>query len=361
MSLLAILANRTPFSAMHCLLPDGQGGELILAVVKASFVIDERGEPTLADEQVEVRLAAEPAGDPKRGVTRWDADLVPVKPRVDLLLGEAVAYAPRGRAAEQFFVELQVGEDLSKSLLISGDRFWDGEAPSRPQAIETMPIVWERAFGGTRSRERVDERNPVGVGFAGARSADPDNLSALPNVEAPDAVLTRPGGDAAPAGFGTVGRAWLPRRLLAGTFDEGWKRRRWPLAPRDFSPGFYQSAPADQQLARYPGGAPVRLVNLTPEGEWQVRLPTLDVPVHLLYADRRAQLELCVDTVEIEPEATPRRVVLTGRVAISVNPRAAPLEQIVLGHATRAWLEARRTGKCYVDLREPAAGRACFR
>ena len=33
MSFVATLDNRTPFAAMHCLLPDGQGGEAVLVGV----------------------------------------------------------------------------------------------------------------------------------------------------------------------------------------------------------------------------------------------------------------------------------------------------------------------------------------
>jgi hypothetical protein len=144
---------------------------------------------------------------------------------------------------------------------------------------------------------------------------------------------------------------------LAGTFDDGWKRRRWPLAPRDFDPAFNQSAAPDQQLERYIGGESVRLVNLTPEGEWIVRLPKLEVPVHLIHEDRLDAAALRVDTVEIEPEL--RRVIVTGRCAIVVEPRRGRLEQIVLGHVTRAWLEAKRTGKCYID-RRATRDRVCF-
>jgi hypothetical protein len=313
MSLLATLDNRTPFSAMHCQLPDGQGGELVLVVVKASFCIDAHGEPSVAETQLDVRLVDEPL---------WDSDLALIKPRVDVLL-DAIAHAPHGRPAERFFVELHVGssdtDQLSKSLLVTGDRVWEGEQPSRPVPFVSMPLRWERAYGGTRSPERIDERNPLGIGYQGARSSDPEARSELPNIEEPGATLVRPDTPSVPAGFGTIARAWQPRRALAGTFDDGWKRRRWPLAPRDFNPAFHQSAAPDQQLDRYVGGEAVRLLNMTPEGEWQLRLPKLDVPVHLIHEDRLDRVALRVDTVEIEPEL--RRVIVTGRLAIAVDPR----------------------------------------
>lgn len=352
MSFVAILTNRTPFEATHCLLPDGDGGERVLVVVKASFVMGVDGEPALAEAPASLRLADEFRGDPKLGIPRWDSDLALFKPRVDVLI-EAQAYAPLGRPAERVFVELHVGDpvepgktQLSKSLLVTGDRVWDGDQPSEPLPFVTMPIGWERAYGGTRSRERVDERNPLGIGHQGARSIDPEVRSELPNIEDPEAASTPVG---TPAGLGVVARAWLPRRSLAGTYDDRWKRRRWPLAPRDFDPAFNQSAPVDQQLQRYLGGEVIRLVNLTPEGEWCFRLPTLDLPVELIYEDRLDRAPLQIDTIEIEPEL--RRVVLTGRATIAVEPRRGRLEEIVLGHVAPAWLKAKLAGKCHVDLR----------
>lgn len=349
MSFVTILTNRTPFPATHCLLPDGEGGELVLVVVKASFVVGSDGEPALAEAPASLRLVDEFRGDPKLGIPRWDSDLAVFKPRVDVLI-EAQAHAPLGRPTEQVFVELHVGDprgdpgeiQLSKSLLVTGDRVWDGDQPSPPLPFLTMPLGWERAYGGTRSREQVDERNPLGIGHQGARSVDPKVRSELPNIENPEAPST-------PAGLGVVARAWLPRRTLAGTYDDRWKRRRWPLAPRDFDPAFNQSAPVDQQLQNYVGGESVRLVNLTPEGEWWFRLPKLDLPVHLIYEDRLDRAPLRIDTIEIEAEL--RRVVLTGRATIAIEPRRGRLEEIVLGHVAPAWLEAKRAGKRHVDLR----------
>ncbi len=338
----AKLTNTTPFVAGHFLLPDGQGGELLLVIVKATLAVDEQGRVGVLEPGIDLRMADEFRGDPSRGSPLHDSDLVPPKPRVDVLV-EALAHAPRVQPSERVLVGLHVGA-LSKLLSVTGDRVWIDDAPSQPVPFSTMPLCWERAHGGS-----LDERNPLGIGFRGARSADPEVVSELPNIEDPDAPMLQRDSACAPVGFGVVGRAWSPRRALAGTFDFAWKRDRWPLAPYDFDPAFHQSAPADQQLDALEGGELVRLVNLTPESEWSFRLPRLDVPVHFVYADRLVHAPLRVDTVEID--ALQRSVVLTGRVAIAVERRRAPLLEIVIGHAKRAWLQAKRTGKRHVDLR----------
>lgn len=337
----AITTNLTPFVAGQFLLPDGEGGELLLVIVKATLDVAEHGALVIAEPGVELRMADEFRGEPERGSPLHDCDLVPFKPRVDVLL-EGFAHAPDEEPSERVLVELRVGE-MVKRAMVTGDRIWIEDEPSEPELFTIMPLVWERAFGGKRGRDSVDERNPVGIGHAGVQ---------LPNIEDPSAPMIHPGSVCAPLGFGVVGRAWLPRRPLAGTFDFTWKRDRWPLAPRDFDPSFHQSAPVDQQLDGYEGGEQVRLVNLTPEGEWSFRLPQLDVPIHFVYPDRLARESLRVDTVEIDAEQ--RRVILTGRVAIRVERRRAPLIEVIVGHAKPAWLRAKLSGKCHVDLRGEA-------
>jgi hypothetical protein len=387
LSFVATLDNRTPLDAIHLLMPDGQGGEAVLLVVKSAFDIANDGTPHASETPAKVRLADQFLGEPARGYPLADSDLALHKPRVDVLIHGAVAYAPKGRPSTSVFVELHVGfpggpasdvaahdrkqAQLIKSLRVTGDRIWQDDAASEPLPFVSMPLGWERAYGGTQPKRQagpggsdveLDERNPFGIGWAGARSSNPEILGELPNLEDPEAPMVRRDSPCVPASFGVIGRAWLPRRKLAGTYDLDWQTRRWPLAPRDFDPAFHQSAPADQQLDRCIGGEPIRLVNLTPEGEWLFRIPQLDVPVHLLFEDRLARADLVIDTVEIEPEA--RRVTLTQRLAIPIVRGSSRLAQIVLGHVKPGWLRARASGKCFLDARGEAGSmpnRAWFR
>lgn len=381
MSYVARLDNRTPFEAVQLLVPDGEGGEAILVVVRAAFELGEDGAAVLSSTPAEIRMADSLVGPPGAQVSLGDADLALYKPRVDLILTDAVAHAPGGRPASQLFVELHVGHgdgadssaaahdasqvQLVKSALVSGDRLWTEDGASPPLPFERMPLDWTRAYGGTLSADQFDARNPLGVGWAGARPRPPEDdetpRGELPNVEDPRAPMARPDSPCAPLGFGYVARTWQPRLGLAGTFDASWKRTRWPLAPRDFDWAHHQCAQADQQLARYCGGEPVRLVNLTPEGEWLFRLPHLDVPLHLAAAEAIERAELRVDTVEIETAA--RRVSLTARAAIPIARKRAPIEAVILGHLKPGWLRARASGKTYVDLQGHAGtdlARPCY-
>jgi hypothetical protein len=118
--------------------------------------------------------------------------------------------------------------------------------------------------------------NPVGCGWIDQRHDrffDEQGQRILtllraPQIEPPEAPITalvmaqNPEGDLdaramtevaasyphAPVGFGVVGRAWAPRLIRAGTYDQAWLDQRWPNLPKDFDFGYWNEAPEDQQI-----------------------------------------------------------------------------------------------------------------
>jgi hypothetical protein len=339
MSIQVAIDNRTPFCAESLVLPDPHGQEVLLLVVAASFEAPEAGALQLASSSAAIRTADEYRGDPARSSLLYEADVALAKPYVDVLVNGS-AHAPSGVEAERVDVELHVA-DVSKSLKVSGDR----DSGGRPCRFARMPIVYERAFGGTAENGEADARNPVGIGFHDARSSDPDVMSSSPNIEAGRASVD--GDLTGPAGYGPINRGWTPRRDFAGTYDQQWLEERWPVLPLDFDSRHNQAAPADQQSRTLVGGEPALLLNLTANGCWRFNVPRLDVPVYLLYDDRARAKQLRVDTVLIEPDEY--RITLTSRLAIPTVRNQPRLREIVLGHVTRGWLFASTYGKDYLD------------
>lgn len=347
MTHLAQLDNRTPFAARVLPMPDGEGGELVLVVVKASFEFAADGTLVLASEQTPVRMADELDEDGPR----WDADLATAKPAVDVVVN-GTARAPYGEPATEVLVGVRVGDALRKRLVVRGARRWMGDGEAGPAAtFVELPLNWSRAYGDGDT----DPRNPVGA--------------RLPNIEYPDDGVRVRGDRPRPAGLGPIGRSWSPRRELAGTFDDRWQRLRWPLRPTDYDPAFEQSAPEDQRLARYVGGLEVELTHLTAAGIWLFRLPHIDVPVRCFHerpGDPLALRQLFedtarVDTIEIDADA--RRLMITARATVPVDVRRPPLRDVVLGHPTPAWIRAKLEGKCYLDPRGRGStdrSRRCF-
>lgn len=337
------LVNHTPFAADTHVQMDGHGQEVLVAVACATFSApDDEGPVRLASKQEPVRFIDEPRGDPVRSSIAFESDISPFKPRVDVIV-EAAAHAAPGHTATRALVSLRLA-DIHKTLRVMGDR--SSLRDASPMPFTTLPIVYERALGGSTPRGEACVENPVGVGWRGATSVDMSVATTAPNIEYADPRTARHGGRALPAGFGIVARHWQPRVGFAGTYDAAWLDATWPLLPRDFDPLFHQVAPLDQQTASVSGGEIVELTNVTPSGRWRFRLPTLDVPVHLVHEDRVESRPVRIDTVAID--AYRRIVTLKWRLAVRSTRNAPALRSIVLGHVTPAWLSARQRGKTWL-------------
>ena len=158
---------------------------------------------------------------------------------------------------------------VKKLLHVFGDRFWSGSRASTPVPFTEMPITWERALGGPD-----DHRNYVGRGEVADEQAE---AVLLPNVELADDLVRGPKDRPAPAGFGPLIGAGLPRRKYLGTMDERWIDRRFPEMPLDFDPRFGQQASEDQWTRGFwTGDEAFELYNLR-RGmpSWAGRLPGL--------------------------------------------------------------------------------------
>lgn len=328
-----LIENQTPYPADRTWVRDVDGVHHWIVAVKATYDIAEDGTTTLSEEPVEPLLAPEYRGDDGESSLLYEADLVAMKPGTDLLLS-ATAHAPRGRPATEVPVMLRVG-GRQKVLVVRGDRTWRrtllGEvAPSDPAPFVTMPIVYERAFGGydrtdpDPAKHRMDFRNPVGVGLAAKRShliGQP-----APNIEYPDGDVRRAG----PAGFGPIASWWSPRRELQGTYDEAWQKNRLPLLPLDYDPMSLLCAPADQRPERryLRGGELVELVNLTPSGALRFELPQVYLTFETFFGRASRQHRSKLVTVVVEPDHP--RVILVWQTDLEVRGDVDYLDKTVV-------------------------------
>ncbi len=345
---MPIYENLTPYAVGELISWVHGEGELYTVVVKATFDMVDEGLELSAQQEGIVRTPTF-SGDPATSSLVAESDLVPTKPRVDVVLAGALALP---QAVEQIDVTLAVGDEIGKTVRVFGDRTWAPAllrvlAPTAPQPWRRMPIAWERSFGGTDPRDssRIERRNPVGAGMRGDY-ADAAGRP-LPNFEDPARPVKSWDAKADPVGFGPIAPHWLPRAKLGGTFDEGWRRSRAPLLPTDFDAAFYNAAPADQRLAKYVPGTKVRLDYMTARGREAFLLPPFAVPVS--WSDARGRVaceEIVPDTVTIYPER--RQVCLAGRRSFSPRPDVTAL-RVLVGAGTRGRLRALATGKRYVS------------
>lgn len=193
-----------------------------------------------------------------------------------------------------------------------------GSAESDADAPQASPAI----------AHEVCQTNPLGRGFTRRWYLKARRITTLPapricDVKQPasarDFWRAACGADLAPpAGLGSVGRAWLPRRALAGTFDHKthWQPDEVPGLPADFDFAYWNSTPADQQCAHLTGGEQVTLINLCrpehPSAQISLRgnsVLRFSLPVQAMFLllvdddNKIAITRLVIDTVVIAPDA----------------------------------------------------------
>jgi hypothetical protein len=315
------IENRSGLPAQLLSLPDADAQEVQVLIVSATFYELQTHEWQTLPEQPPVCLADEYFGEPSpTGSLRNEAQIATAKHRIDVLIN-GTAYSPHGAAVSNLIVALHVGT-IAKQVRVVGDRYRSVTGVSSPQYFDTMPVIFERAYGGFASSGEAWGMNPSGFGFRDAPPARQDITSEYPNLEPVTGRLEGP-----PAGFGIIGRGWSPRLEYAGTFDSEWLADQWPLWPRDFDTRHFQSAPADQQLDSLRTGEFVRLLNFTPEGIWQFAMPSTYLPVMLVSKDGAKRAWPRMDTVLIEPDK--RQIRLIFRLTLA-GGHGSRLREIVI-------------------------------
>jgi len=304
--------NGTAFKVSFGVFPNEDGVECAYGVVKATFAISGKGEPTFCEEQSDIVPLDVPHGDPLTTSLRAAGEMTLVKPSTDILL-RGLAHAPGGRPAREVDVTLRVGS-IAKTVRVFGDRVWEAGVlkarPSEPAPFETMPLIYERAFGGVDTdpvdpaKVDFEPRNPVGRGLVPTNARAGAEGRPLPNLEDPSALIRGPKDRPAPAGFGPVAPHWEPRKSYAGTYDEGWMKTRAPYLPRDFDPRFFQVAPPGLIAKEYlKGGEPVEILNATPSGRLSFNLPTCTPELIFLFDGREHRPPANLDTILFDTES----------------------------------------------------------
>lgn len=314
--------NRTKYAADVAVLTDKDGRDVLVVVARATFVIGQDG-PKVADKPQPLARGDEPRGEPGKSSLKQASDMVLFKPTTDVIvLGHA--HAPPGTPATEMTVEFAIGP-IAKKFRVTGERTWKksvlGLSATDPEPFTKLPLIWERAFGGTcatrdgKGKDR-EPRNPVGRGFWLDRNHALDQP--LPNIEHPDKPLKLWDDRPPPVGCAFVNADWADRVKHAGTCDANWQANRLPLLPEDFGYRFFQTAPTDQQTPQYlVGGEEVRIRGMTSEDEWTFRLPRDEIGLRMLLTREEIQsAKTVLDTVIVEPDE--RRVQLVWRAKLAL-------------------------------------------
>ncbi|MCY0989476.1 DUF2169 domain-containing protein [Nannocystis sp. ILAH1] len=310
------VANKTPYAADRTWVRDKHGRHHWIVVVKGTFYVTPSSDLEVAADQRPPLLVPEYTGEDGLSSVRWEADLGPMKPGTDVV-AHGHARPPDGRPVPELALSLCVNRQR-KVLTARGDCVAGPLGRVRPQPFASLPVVYERAFGGQdRSpldprKQRYDARNPVGVGFVQV-----DDDRALPNFVYPEQDPQRAG----PAGFGPIASHWSPRAALAGTYDAKWLEERRPLLPVDYNDRFAMCAPQDQQFPSYlPVGSIIELVNVGERPALKFALPALTISMTTAFGPRKCAHSAQLVTVAIDADAC--EVMLVWQSSLPVPPRA---------------------------------------
>jgi hypothetical protein len=325
----AEIVNTTPFAFEASIAADEGGCPLLVPIIKASYAIERDGSLAVAQKQMPVTFAGQLYGKPGTSSYKYEPECAFMKPATDVALIGA-AHAPAAGATE-VYVSLRAGA-LEKTVRVAGDRFWTrslGMVAATPaEPFETIPLIWERAFGGwdrshpDQEKHTYEPRNPVGTGFRSKKNRFEDGVR-LPNIEDPRRPITDYGDAASPVGFGFTSPDWQPRAAFAGTYDEKWTEGRMPLLPVDFERRFFNAAaPGLTATGYFQGDEAVVVENASPRGTIAFHLPGVTPPsCRVRMAGRRTfNVETRLDTVIINAGEDLLILIWRGYVRIPNSP-----------------------------------------
>lgn len=333
------LINATRMTAGYNMGLEPSGRELLVVVIKGTFVLPKPGEPVrLHEEQLPLIMADTFTGAPGFSAPVHEIDFAPRKPACDVLL-VGHARAPAGTQVTRLRAGIRVGP-MEKVFDVVGDRVWQagltGITASAPQHFTEMPVSYDRAFGGADQNSEDESEhdaylpNPVGRGWhKHLKNAWVDGTP-LPNTEEIGKPVGFPGDKCKPMALGPLGRGWPQRARFAGTYDQKWLDDVFPFLPADFDERYYQAAPEEQHVPLPKGPMDVVLSGFTADGICQFTLPHFEAPVHVFprRGDRENYLAI-LDTIVLEPDRD--RFTLTWRVARPLRKNLHEIAQTVVG------------------------------
>lgn len=316
------LINRTGHAAGFFNTVIDEDRLLASVVCRSGFVVESDGTLVPADDDQVPPVDAEPWETP---YGTMDGDQVFLRGGIDLLVfGQA--HAPGGVPCRELELEIRAGAAFRRRLRIIGDRVWrkalGGPKPSEAEPFTTMPLTWERAFGGTV--ESVlgpvsEPANPLGRGYYLEKGQALGR--ALPNIEDPDHPVRSWNDRPQPVGVAPYSREWSLRvhnGIELGEKGDGTRfiKRFKPELLNNASPRMIVDDPLGP-------GDEIHVDHLTPEGALSFRLPEQAFHLHYQAGDQHHVIPLLLEAIGIQGDQ--RRVFLSWRTCFRY--RLVPMER----------------------------------
>ncbi|WP_157935950.1 DUF2169 family type VI secretion system accessory protein [Paracoccus zhejiangensis] len=252
-------------------------------------------------------------GDPAWTPLQQEQEIAPGKAGTDLII-RAVARPQGDRSLTSWPVSVFIANRLRYRFLVRGPtvwtyRRWRGWRRSLPIPVSQVPISYDLAFGGHAPGPdgaiMVYEHNPAGLGFVTRERLAARHDIRIPQIGDDAGFLTTdPLAEMPVHGFGPIAKPWLPRRRMAGTFDQRWLNERHPRMPEDHSLRFWNAAQAEMVLEPPLQGDEEIVVAGISRRPDDVRVCLPRFRCHLdLSGTEHVQLPMTLDTVMLDLEA----------------------------------------------------------
>lgn len=251
--------------------------EIGVAIAKAAFHIRPDGSLKTIRPAPDLVVEDKYEGDPSASAMIYEQDLAPAKTATDITIN-AIGYSPGSRKLLDWPVGVSIPDRLNYQFHVRGPAMWEsgllGWKMSDPEPVTQVPLSYALAYGGPAMGDPEAENVPVHeFNLAGRGHASAETLKGKTPFPAPQigelAHFMNPeaGKPMTVHGVGPMGKAWLPRRALAGTFDQDWQDTRHPRMPKDYDLGFWNNAHPQLQLKPFlAGNETISLHGMVPGG-----------------------------------------------------------------------------------------------
>lgn len=323
--------------------------EIGVAVAKAGFIIAPDGALKTLRPAPELALEDQYDGEPALAPMLLEQDLAPAKTGTDIII-HAEAHSPGGRDLADWPVSVTIPEKLNYSFQVRGPAMWEhgllGWKMSDPALVNRVPLSYALAYGGYAQGwetppdpNEMDQRNPAGQGYATSESLKGKTPFAAPQIgDLGEFIAADPLREMMVHGTGPIGKAWLPRRALAGTFDQDWQDTRHPRMPADYDLEFWNCAHPRLQIRPFlDGDEVITLSGMSPGGgSRSIALPGIKMMLAATGDNVAKNHTMKLDTVVIDirdPDPAQHSLSLVWRARVTGPARfdAGTLQSVKLG------------------------------
>lgn len=240
-------------------------------------------------------------------------------------------HAPGELPVSDLQASFSVGR-MQKKIRVIGDRVWQKKflrkRASKPASFLSMPLQWERAWGGPN--------DPINLNGTGMMTEDRDgsiNVS-LPNFEYVDRNFFSPTKTQAPVGFGPLDISSPSRKIFAGTYDGDYFQNQFPDLPKDLEFDLYNRAQNDQQVDEdWCGDEEFSLKNLHRESPLlKGTLPGLRTRCFLEDTSRFSEIIMKLETIVFLPESDLGVLIYRGEVETKDRYPSNQIESLLLAY-----------------------------